>query len=82
MPEHPAITRAREIAWVTEWRGDMRVNMTRVVGAARTLAKAYDAINQALQHSPFDIAPCRSCGRPVVCLPDGMPCCNDCGAPE
>ena len=35
-----AIERATEIVNASEWSGDMRVNMTRVIGAGRVLAKA------------------------------------------
>ena len=36
---HPAVKRAIEIVNAVEWEGDMRVNMTTVVGASRVLAK-------------------------------------------
>ena len=34
-----AIERAKEIVAASEWSGDLRANMTRVVGAGRILAK-------------------------------------------
>ncbi|MAH49395.1 hypothetical protein CMI37_26460 [Candidatus Pacearchaeota archaeon] len=36
---HRAIERAMNIADTVEWSGDMRVNMTTALGAARVLAK-------------------------------------------
>ena len=35
-----AIERATDIVNASEWSGDMRVNMTRVIGAGRVLVKA------------------------------------------
>ena len=26
----------------------------------------------------FDISPCRLCGKPIVCIPDGLPACESC----
>lgn len=34
-----AVARAREIVHAVEWRGDMRVNMTTILGAGRVLDK-------------------------------------------
>ena len=34
----------------------------------------------ALHRSPYDISLCMECGKPVVCIPDGMPMCEPCGA--
>ena len=43
-----AVNRAIEIVNATEWWGDMRVNMTTLIGAGRVLAKALtDAANPA-----------------------------------
>jgi len=33
----------------------------------------------ALERSPFDLSLCKGCGNLVVCIPDGLPFCNDCG---
>jgi hypothetical protein len=46
---------------------------------ATTLESQLLAFKAALDRSPFDISPCMQCGQPVVCLPDGMPCCEACG---
>jgi len=35
-------------------------------------------LRAALARSPYDVAACSECGRPVVCLPDGQPVCNEC----
>jgi hypothetical protein len=80
--EHPAITRARELAWVNEWSGNMHVNMTRMVGAARVLSKAYDALKSAIELGGLDLAPCWICGKTIACLPDGMPLCSECHAKD
>lgn len=37
-----------------------------------------ETIEAAWRRSPFDISPCMVCGQPVVCLPDGLPCCELC----
>jgi hypothetical protein len=37
------------------------------------------ALALALARSPFDVAPCRLCGLPAVCVPDGLPLCKACG---
>jgi len=36
------------------------------------------AMEQAFERSFYDISPCSSCGKPVVCLPDGLPICEKC----
>lgn len=35
-------------------------------------------LEEAINRSGFDVSPCQHCGMPVVCLPDGMPCCEEC----
>lgn len=47
-----AINRAIEIVSATEWSGDLRVNMNRVIGAGRVLAKAYLAEHPADDDEP------------------------------
>lgn len=37
-------------------------------------------LQAALDRSGFDLSPCFQCGELVVCLPDGMPCCEPCAA--
>ena len=32
----------------------------------------------AIERSGFDVSPCRNCGEPVVCIPDGLAMCKDC----
>ena len=48
---------------------------------ARANANA-DELRAALARSPYDVAACSECGRPVVCLPDGQPVCNECAKGE
>lgn len=35
-------------------------------------------ITDAFERSGFDLAPCKECGYPVVCIPDGLPFCETC----
>ena len=35
-------------------------------------------IMEAIERSAFDLSPCRGCGLPVVCIPDGLPFCELC----
>lgn len=39
MAQHPAIQKAKEIVAAHEWEGDIRVNMTTVIGAGRVLSR-------------------------------------------
>ncbi len=54
---------------------DHGVLMERAGKLART-ALAYldatDALEKAVSRGGYDISPCRECGEPVVCLPDGL----------
>jgi hypothetical protein len=53
-----------------------------------TIEAASKAINElhqiigflhgAITRSGMDLAPCKSCGQLVVCIPDGLACCKDC----
>jgi hypothetical protein len=42
------------------------------------LQREIEALLKALQAGGMDIAPCKSCGQPVVCIPDGLACCKPC----
>lgn len=33
---------------------------------------------ETLTRSGMDLSPCKSCGQPVVCVPDGLACCKPC----
>lgn len=39
-------------------------------------------LEYAIDRGGWDISPCRLCGLPVVCLPDGLPSCEDCAKEE
>lgn len=39
---------------------------------------AYLALTAAIERSGFDVSPCRNCGEPVVCIPDGLAMCREC----
>ena len=43
-----AIQRAKDIVAASEWEGDMRVNMTTIIGAGRVLAKRVDELEKAI----------------------------------
>lgn len=42
-----AVQRAREIVLANEWKGDIRQNMTTIIGAGRVLAKRIDELESA-----------------------------------
>lgn len=44
-----AIAHAQEIVNASEWSGDMRVNMTRVIGAGRVLNKALKELQSEIE---------------------------------
>jgi len=35
-------------------------------------------LTELLDRSGLDISPCRKCGVPVICIPDGLALCKDC----
>ena len=37
-----------------------------------------DALDLLLARSGYDLSPCTHCGITVVCIPDGLPCCEAC----
>lgn len=41
-----------------------------------------NALEQAIARSECDLSTCRFCDKPVVCIPDGLPCCMACGKAE
>ena len=57
-----AITRATEIVHATEWSGDMRVNMTTIIGAGRVLAKRVRELESLITKGVCNFAtPCGNC---------------------
>jgi hypothetical protein len=40
--------------------------------------KYSDGLELLLARSGFDLSPCTHCGITVVCIPDGLPCCEAC----
>ena len=56
-----AIDRAREIVAANEWSGDMRANMTKIIGAGRVLARALALRNADVHALQADI---RAAARP------------------
>ena len=57
-----------------QWASILRAAVAEIIGS--------EAQADALARSPFDLAPCRGCGEPVVCLPDGLPYCVACGGDD
>jgi hypothetical protein len=37
-----------------------------------------ETLVQAINDSGMDLAPCRLCGKPIVCIPDGLAICRAC----
>jgi len=50
------------------------------------LARAVDVdlatLAKLLDRSGLDMSPCRLCGKPVICIPDGIPMCVTCAKQE
>lgn len=46
------------------------------------LAQGDGELRAAIKRGGFDVSPCRLCGETVVCIPDGLPCCEECGKEE
>ena len=44
--------------------------------------QALRVVRDAVVRAGLDVSPCRLCGEPVVCVPDGLPLCCDCAAKE
>ena len=42
------------------------------------LPNPFVELMEAIERSGFDVSPCRGCGEPIVCLPDGLPFCCSC----
>ena len=39
---------------------------------------AMDEVKRCIDRSGWDVSPCMDCGEAVICLPDGLPCCERC----
>lgn len=39
-------------------------------------------VGQAVAESDQDVSPCGFCNRPILCIPDGLPCCEACAKKE
>jgi len=75
------VTDLRDLA--TRYAADsaMSALMTEAADELERLRFAADYFRiwaDAVARSVFDTAPCRVCGLPVVCLPDGLPLCEPC----
>jgi len=42
------------------------------------LQREITALLKAMEAGGMDIAPCKSCGQLVICIPDGLALCKDC----
>lgn len=39
-------------------------------------------VAQAVAESDQDVSPCGFCNKPILCIPDGLPCCEACAKAE
>lgn len=39
-------------------------------------------VAQAVADSDMDVSPCSMCHKPILCIPDGLPCCEACAKKE
>ena len=64
-------------AWPTD-------NDELAAGHVRQWQQRVGELRDAIDAGGFDLAPCRLCGRTIVCLPDGIALCEQCsrGAAE
>ena len=76
-PVDAVVMRAVEIVEASEWSGDMRVNMTRAIGAGRVLAKRVHELTQFVEdlpcecHDEYGKAFVRPCDRCLLLGRDG-----------
>jgi monomeric isocitrate dehydrogenase len=49
MPHPKTIQQCKNIVRATSWEGDIRVNITTIIGAGRVLAKRVDELEEALR---------------------------------
>jgi monomeric isocitrate dehydrogenase len=49
MIEPKAVQQCKDIVRATTWEGDIRVNITTIIGAGRILAKRVDELEEALR---------------------------------
>lgn len=70
---------ASHLAIKPEWAAieQERDELREQLGKSRRAIIVFDA---AIERSELDVLLCSACGRPVVCLPDGMPICRPCGS--
>lgn len=62
----------------TDWLAKRPIPPERSYRCAATLRALCDAV----ESGGFDLSPCGACGRPVVCIPDGLPMCDRCAREE
>lgn len=59
-----AVERAKDIVRTNEWEGDMRVNMTTIIGAGRVLAKRVEELEAIICGGICNFnQPCGECER-------------------
>jgi hypothetical protein len=44
------------------------------------LLHVVETLVQAIHDSDMDLAPCRLCNKPIICIPDGLTLCRACVA--
>jgi hypothetical protein len=70
--------------WMAYWRDreKRKRNETKPQTIVKPCQRCEDVyqnrIRDLLDRSGLDVSPCRLCGKPVICLPDGLACCKPC----
>ena len=65
-----------------DWANKARELVPAMVAEVEHLREQVALHAAALARSEFDMGPCRICGEAVVCVPDGLPVCHECGDRE
>lgn len=56
------------------------IGPARIAGFDPDVSELCAALEAALENAGLDVSPCRECGEPVACIPDGLPFCIRCAA--
>jgi hypothetical protein len=60
MPHPKTIQQCKNIVRATSWEGDIRVNITTIIGAGRVLAKRVDELEEALEQAQSPMTPIKT----------------------
>lgn len=65
------------------WPESYRYEMAEMRAAIEAVEPDLNQIwHDALKRSGMDVSPCRMCGEPVICIPDGLTYCEECAEKE